>query len=92
MFVWTSGVTGSGKEVGGVRVIVVAFLDSVFIGAAGAGFALLGLATIMRLLDWGHLLGSMGDGEPSRSARWAALVGVGLLVVGLIGVLLNLRG
>ena len=79
-------------EVGGVRAVVVAFLDSVFIGAAWAGFALLGLAAIMRLLDWGHLLGPIGNGEPSRSARWAALVGVGLLVAGLIGVLLNVRG
>jgi hypothetical protein len=70
----------------------VAFLDSVFTGAAWGGFALLGVAAIMRLLDWGHLLGSIGNGEPSRSARWAAIVGAALLVTGLIGVLLNVRG
>jgi hypothetical protein len=75
-----------------VRAILVAFLDSVFIGAAWAGFALLGVAAITRLLDWGHLLGPIGDGEPSRSARWAAVVGLLLLVAGLIGVLLNVRG
>jgi hypothetical protein len=46
----------------------------------------------MWLLDWGHLLGPVGNGEPSRSARTVALVGAGLLVVGLIGVVVGLRG
>jgi hypothetical protein len=74
-----------------VRAILAALLDSVFIGAAWAGFALLGVAVIMWLLDWGHLLGPIGNGEPSRAARWVAFVGVGLLVVGLAGVLLYVR-
>lgn len=75
-----------------MRAILVAFLDNVFIGAAWGGFALLGVALFMRLLDWGHLLGQIGNGEPSRSARAVALIGAGLLVVGLIGVLVGLRG
>ncbi len=75
-----------------MRAILVAFLDNVFIGAAWSGFALLGVALFMWLLDWGHLLGPVGNGEPSRSARTVALVGAGLLVVGLIGVVVGLRG
>ena len=75
-----------------MRAVLVAFLDNVFVGAAWGGFALLGVALFMRLLDWGHLLGPIGNGEPSRSARIVALVGAGLLVVGVIGVLLGVRG
>jgi hypothetical protein len=74
-----------------VRGALVAFLDNVFIGAAWAGFALLGLAAIMWLLDWGHLLGPVGRGTATGAARKTALVGVALLVVGLIGVLLGGR-
>jgi hypothetical protein len=80
------------KEVGGVRAALVAILDTLFTGAAWGGFALLGVAVITWLLDWGHLLGPIGDGKPSRSARWAAIVGAALLVTGLIGVLLNVGG
>ena len=75
-----------------MRAVLVAFLDGVFLGAAWVGFALLGLAVVMRLLDWGHLLGPIGNGEPSRSPRWIALAGAVLLVAGLIGALLNARG
>jgi hypothetical protein len=75
-----------------VRGVLVAFLDNVFIGAAWAGFALLGLAAIMWLLDWGHLLGPVGNGDAPRAARATALVGVALLVIGLTGVLLGVRG
>jgi hypothetical protein len=82
-----------GREVSSVRAIFVAFLDGVFVAAAWAGFALVGLAAIMRLLDWGHLLGPPGADEASRRAAWlTALVGGTLLVAGLIGVLLNVRG
>lgn len=72
-----------------MRAVLVAFLDIVFIGAAWGGYALLGVAAITRLLDWGHLLGPVGNGEPPRSARLIAVVGAALLVAGLIGVLLT---
>jgi hypothetical protein len=75
-----------------VRAVLAAFLDSVFIGAAWAGFALLGLAAVMWLLDWGHLLGPIGNGEPSRATRWVAILGACLLVGGLVGVLVYVRG
>jgi hypothetical protein len=92
VFVQLTGRAGEQEEVGGVRVELVAFLDIVLVGAVGGGFALIGLAIVMWLLDWGHLLGSIGDGGPPRSARRVALVGAALLVAGLIGVLLTVRG
>lgn len=75
-----------------MRAILVAYLDGVLIGAAWAGFALLGLAAVVWLLDWGHLLGPIGNGEPSRAPRVIALVGVALLVGGLAGLLLDVGG
>jgi hypothetical protein len=76
-----------------VRGFLVAFLEIVVVGAFWAGFALLGLAVVAWLLDWGHLVASAPRARgPRRAVRLVALAGVVLAVVGAVGVALGVGG
>jgi hypothetical protein len=71
----------------------VAVLEAVFIGAFWVGFALLGLALVTWLLDWGHLLSHTARPRRSRwIVRLAVVSGVLLVIAGVVGALLRVGG